>query len=525
VRTREGALLKARKERAAAAEKIRSEGFRPREPLFVDEFQKRCAAILKTLRQEYERTRRHLMDCLEGQRGSSTGCLPGDENPDDGGWQKGPPEPQKPDKGGEKPSESGPKSDAKKPSESGPKSDAKKPSEGGSKPDAEKEDEKKPSDGVHKPGTGTEDEKKPKGGEHVPSGKKPEESAGQRPPSLPLPFEEPPTDAVKMYELARGHEFVALPTSGSGFQCGVNAIERSVEAMYLELKGLTAQALLEILDSTDYKDIVNDGRFIYTNEHGERITPDNREFFSIDQLASMVGLWAYYHGGLDLRVGVVRNDYGPEAHGGKRDGQTIIIWIHYDNADERSRGQEFPMVDHYSGFKRKPRDTHDEALAKKQAADKAAADKKAAADEEAAQQKVDEEAQRKAAEAADKAAAEQDSAKRAAAEKVAAEQQEREDAQKKAEAEAQRLADEHATKEQEEERRIAVKEAAEQNAIENAQRKAAEEARRLAEEQVAKEQEERERKAREDALASGKPDGSMGDAPALPLAPKMAIRR
>jgi hypothetical protein len=128
-----------------------------------------------------------------------------------------------------------------------------------------------------------------------------------------------------MYELARGHEFVALPTSGNGFLCGVIAIKRSIETMYPELKGLTAQALLEVLDSKDYEDIVNDDRFIYTNEHGERIKPDNREFFSIDQLSSMVGLWGYYHGGLDLRVGVVRNDYGPEVHGGKRNGQTIII--------------------------------------------------------------------------------------------------------------------------------------------------------------------------------------------------------
>jgi hypothetical protein len=256
-----------------------------------------------------------------------------------------------------------------------------KPSQGGPKSDAKKEYEKRPSDGFPKPGTGKEGEKKPKGGENVSSGKIPDESAGQRPPSLPLPFEEPPPDAIKMYDLAGGHGFLALPTSGNGFLCGVNDIKRSVEAMYPELKGLTAQGLLEALDTKKYKDIVNDERFIYTDEHGERIKPDNREFFSIDQLASMVGLWGYYHGGLDLRVGVVRNDYGPEVHGGKRNGQTIIIWIHHDNAEERSRGQEFPTVDHYSGIKRTPRDMHDEALAKKQVADKAAAEENAAADQ------------------------------------------------------------------------------------------------------------------------------------------------
>lgn len=231
------------------------------------------------------------------------------------------------------------------------------------------------------------------------------------PPNLPLPFQESSPDAILKYEAERGHEFTRLPTSGNGFLCGVNAVELTTAHMHPEIQGLTAAALMEVLDWQEYRDIVDDSRFAYRNDLGELVSPTNREFFAVDQLASMIGLWGS-RGGLDLRLGVNREDYGPSVYGGVREGRTVILWIHHDNNEERTRDLFFPMVDHFSGYKRVPADTVDEAQAKQEAADKQAQDLREA--ESKAKQDAEEQSRRDA-EVKDKQDAEEQSKKDAEA--------------------------------------------------------------------------------------------------------------
>jgi hypothetical protein len=229
----------------------------------------------------------------------------------------------------------------------------------------------------------------------------PKDAAPLLPPSLPLPIKALETDAIEKYLEERGHEFTRLPTDGTGFLCGVNAVGLTAKNMHPEIEGLTAAALMDVLDWPDYRAIVDDPRFAYRDDLGQVVTPTNREFFAVDQLASMIGLWGSRRS-LDLRLGVYREDYEPSVYGGVREGRTVILWIHHDNNEERTRNSEFPMVDHFSGYKRVPADTEDEAQAKKDAADKEAqalrdAESKAKQDAESlAKQNADHQARREA---------------------------------------------------------------------------------------------------------------------------------
>jgi hypothetical protein len=175
-------------------------------------------------------------------------------------------------------------------------------------------------------------------------------------PSPPLPFPEAPPSAMQLFVEAQGPRFEILPTSGEGLLCGVRAVELTTAHMHPEIEGLTAAALMEVLDWQEYQDIVNDPGFTYDNEKDQSSTVQNRSHFSVDQLASMLGLWGSRRG-LDLRLGVYREDYIPTVYGGYREGRTVVIWIHNDNNEERTENTMFPTVNHFSGYRRAPVDT------------------------------------------------------------------------------------------------------------------------------------------------------------------------
>lgn len=386
-------LEKSSRERDASGEQIQAQALRTLRKegrlLTPTYFRMWCKSIVRFFKEEHKRNRRHLRDFSEQDIAASSNCLPANGEtvkPDEDGG-KGP-KPKDDDEDDKRPSDGARKPDSQ---------DNTKTSSGNEpKPKPEDEPKPKPKEASHAASDnlidGAGESKNPDSPEALaadPQNKQLPATATSPPrPSMPLPFTEAPPDALKVYESARGHEFVPVPTNGDGMLCGVNAIQNSVENLHLELQGLTAATLLEVLDLEDYQSILLDDRFIYLDDHGKEVKPDNRLFFAIDQLETMVGLWGYHHGRLDLRVGLLRNDHAPSVHGGLRDGPTTIIWIHHDNNDERSAaqgvlcGQEDFFVDHYSGVKREPRDTEDKALAKKrnqerEASEKAALEKQA----------------------------------------------------------------------------------------------------------------------------------------------------
>ena len=176
-------------------------------------------------------------------------------------------------------------------------------------------------------------------------------------PSPPLPFPAGPPNPMELFVEAEGPKFIILPTSGEGLLCGVRAVELTTAHMHPEIEGLTAAALMEVLDWQEYRDIVNDPGFIYDKEKDQPPTVQNRDHFSVDQLASMLGLWGSCRG-LDLRLGVYREDHIPTVYGGYREGRTVVIWIHNDNKEERTANTIFPTVSHFSGYRRARPDTN-----------------------------------------------------------------------------------------------------------------------------------------------------------------------
>jgi len=146
--------------------------------------------------------------------------------------------------------------------------------------------------------------------------------------------------------------FETIQTDGTKLLCGLDAVVKTMEAMYPSLPRPTVPQMQALLKSDAWRKQIED--FSVKDYNPEKfsayeIDMTNQNNFRVDQLGSLLTLWAHTDGrNLNLRIGFFVHGQGPELLFHASEDPAIIVWIHNDAAN-----LELPntIKGHYMGMK------------------------------------------------------------------------------------------------------------------------------------------------------------------------------
>lgn len=174
-------------------------------------------------------------------------------------------------------------------------------------------------------------------------------------------------EALMEYVKTFPQGFETITTDGTKLLCGLDAVVKTMEAMHPSLPRPTVPELQALLKSDAWQKQIED--FSVTDYNPEKfsayeIDMNNHNDFRVDQLASLLALWAHTEGrNMNLRIGCFVNGHGPELLFHGNDDGAVVVWIQNDAANlgflDMSKG-------HYMGMK--PFDHVGRAAAEKQSA-------------------------------------------------------------------------------------------------------------------------------------------------------------
>ncbi len=146
--------------------------------------------------------------------------------------------------------------------------------------------------------------------------------------------------------------FETIQTDGTKLLCGLDAVVKTMEAMYPSLPRPTVPQMQALLKSDAWRKQIED--FSVKDYNPEKfsayeIDMTNQNNFRVDQLGSLLTLWAHTDGrNLNLRIGCFVHGQGPELLFHASEDPAIIVWIHNDAVN-----LEIPdmIKGHYKGMK------------------------------------------------------------------------------------------------------------------------------------------------------------------------------
>jgi len=159
-------------------------------------------------------------------------------------------------------------------------------------------------------------------------------------------------EALTKYVKTFPQGFETIQTDGTKLLCGLDAVVKTMEAMYPSLPRPTVPQMQALLKSNDWQKQVED--FSVKDYNPEKfsayeIDMTNENNFRVDQLGSLLTLWGHIDGrNLNLRIGCFVDKQGPELLFHANEDHAIIVWIHNDAVN-----LEFPNMikGHYKGMK------------------------------------------------------------------------------------------------------------------------------------------------------------------------------
>jgi len=161
-------------------------------------------------------------------------------------------------------------------------------------------------------------------------------------PPTPMTQGKPRMSGHALYTQAFPNGHRIIPTPGTGNQCGLYALIRSMAAQHPGITQPTMEAFNQILQSDEMAEIIN---IIKSTGDADSTT----ENFLADHLAAIVQEWGRSYA-LDIVLAVWREPEAPLIlDSGNVTPASIVVWIHNDNAADPEAG----ILGHYSGMEPK----------------------------------------------------------------------------------------------------------------------------------------------------------------------------